>query len=133
MNGATRTARRFPRTTPAPSSTPCGGAFYGPLGSRTVPESQRWFATADRPPHFAQRIGELKSKGAELIVIFGIGGVCHADAELKLFRASRLRLLGWGCMTAGLRRRVRGVVPAVSRVLPGGQGSACRDSATAVL
>ncbi len=52
-------------------------AFYGPLGSRTVPESQRWFATADRLPHYAQRIGELKSKGAELIVIFGIGRVCH--------------------------------------------------------
>ena len=52
-------------------------AFYGPLGSRTVPESQRWFATADRLPHYADRIGELKSKGAELIVIFGIGRVCH--------------------------------------------------------
>ena len=53
------------------------GAFYGPLGTRTVPESQRWFATPDRLPHYAERIGELKSKGAELIVIFGIGRVCH--------------------------------------------------------
>ena len=52
-------------------------AFYGQLGSRTVPESQRWFATADRLPHYSDRIGELKSKGAELIVIFGIGRVCH--------------------------------------------------------
>ena len=52
-------------------------AFYGPLGARTVPESQRWFATADRLPHYAERIGELKAKGAELIVIFGIGRVCH--------------------------------------------------------
>src|SRR6266446_2243154 len=52
-------------------------AFYGPLGSRTVPPSQRWFATADRLPHYAQRIFDLKSQGAELIVIFGIGRVCH--------------------------------------------------------
>jgi glucosamine-6-phosphate deaminase len=52
-------------------------AFYGPLGGRSVPDSQRWFATSDRLPHYAERIGELKSKGAELIVIFGIGRVCH--------------------------------------------------------
>lgn len=52
-------------------------AFYGPLGSQTVPEAQRWFATPDRLPHYAARIGELKAKGAELVVIFGIGRVCH--------------------------------------------------------
>ncbi|MDR3619979.1 MAG: glucosamine-6-phosphate isomerase [Paludisphaera borealis] len=53
------------------------GAFYGALGSLTVPVAQRWFATPDRLPHYAERIGELKAKGAELIVIFGIGRVCH--------------------------------------------------------
>jgi glucosamine-6-phosphate deaminase len=52
-------------------------AFYGPLGRQTVPEANRWFATADRLPRYAERIGELKSKGAELVVIFGIGRVCH--------------------------------------------------------
>ena len=52
-------------------------AFYGPLGALTVPEANRWFATADRLPHYAERIGELKAQGAELIVIFGIGRVCH--------------------------------------------------------
>jgi glucosamine-6-phosphate deaminase len=34
-------------------------AFYGPLGVQTVPEPQRWFATADRLPHYAERSGEL--------------------------------------------------------------------------
>ena len=38
-------------------------AFYGPLGDRTVPESQRWFATPDRLPHYAERIAELKARG----------------------------------------------------------------------
>lgn len=52
-------------------------AFYGPLGPQTVPESQRWFATPDRLPHYAARIAELKAQGAELSVIFGIGRVCH--------------------------------------------------------
>ena len=52
-------------------------AFYGPLGARTVPESQRHFATADRLPTYAEQIAELKAKGAELVVIFGIGRVCH--------------------------------------------------------
>jgi len=52
-------------------------AFYGPLGKLTVPESQRFFATKDRLPTYGQRIGELRSGGAELAVIFGIGRVCH--------------------------------------------------------
>lgn len=52
-------------------------AFYGPLGALTVPEANRWFATADRLPHYASRIAELRSQGAELVVIFGIGRVCH--------------------------------------------------------
>jgi glucosamine-6-phosphate deaminase len=52
-------------------------AFYGPLGPLTVPEPQRWFATAARLPHYAARIAELKAQGAELVVIFGIGRVCH--------------------------------------------------------
>src|SRR4029078_1644581 len=52
-------------------------AFYGPLGSLTIPQSQRWVATPDRLSPFAERIGELKAQGARLAVIFGIGRVCH--------------------------------------------------------
>jgi glucosamine-6-phosphate deaminase len=52
-------------------------AFYGPLSSLTVPTENRWFATPDRLPHYAERIGELKAQGAGLCVIFGIGRVCH--------------------------------------------------------
>jgi glucosamine-6-phosphate deaminase len=52
-------------------------AFYGPLGKRTVPSQQRAFATKDVLPHYAERIGELRSRGAKLGVIFGIGRVCH--------------------------------------------------------
>lgn len=52
-------------------------AFYGPLGSLTVPEDQRHFATTDVLPTYGDRIGELRSQGAKLVVVFGIGRVCH--------------------------------------------------------
>lgn len=52
-------------------------AFYGPLGSLTVPEKQRHFATKDAIGSYGERIGELKSNGAKHCVIFGIGRVCH--------------------------------------------------------
>ena len=52
-------------------------AFYGPLGDLTVPESQRHFATRDALPSYSDRIGELRAGGADLVVLFGIGRVCH--------------------------------------------------------
>lgn len=52
-------------------------AFYGPLGKLTVPTKQRNFATKKSLPNYDQKIGELKSSGAKLVVIFGIGRVCH--------------------------------------------------------
>ncbi len=53
------------------------GAFYGPLGELTVPESQRNFATRDNLPTYADKIGNLRAAGAKLAVLFGIGRVCH--------------------------------------------------------
>src|SRR5580692_3387349 len=52
-------------------------AFYGPLGTGTVPKSQRHFATKSQLPEYAERIGGLRKQGAKLAVIFGIGRVCH--------------------------------------------------------
>lgn len=52
-------------------------AFYGPLGELTVPTAQRNFATTDNLPTYEAKIGELRSKGAKLAVVFGIGRVCH--------------------------------------------------------
>jgi glucosamine-6-phosphate deaminase len=52
-------------------------AFYGPLGKLTVPAKQRNFALKKVLPSYAEKIGELRSKGAKLTVIFGIGRVCH--------------------------------------------------------
>ncbi|MEO1999115.1 MAG: glucosamine-6-phosphate isomerase [Planctomycetaceae bacterium] len=54
-----------------------GDAFYGPLGARTVPTSQRHFATKSVLPTYAERIAELRAAGGHLTVVFGIGRVCH--------------------------------------------------------
>jgi glucosamine-6-phosphate deaminase len=52
-------------------------AFYGPLGRLTVPAAQRHFATRQVLPTYPARIEQLRSEGAELHVVFGIGRVCH--------------------------------------------------------
>ena len=52
-------------------------AFYGPLGDLTVPAEQRHFATKEMLPRYADKIAALKSEGAELITVFGIGRVLH--------------------------------------------------------
>jgi glucosamine-6-phosphate deaminase len=52
-------------------------AFYGPLGTRTVPPKQRHFAIKTELPAYAEQIAALKKQGAELVTIFGIGRVCH--------------------------------------------------------
>lgn len=52
-------------------------AFYNPLGDLTVPETQRNFATKSNLPAYPEKISRLKSEGAKLVTIFGIGRVCH--------------------------------------------------------
>jgi glucosamine-6-phosphate deaminase len=52
-------------------------AFYGPLGNLTVPCEQRFFATRSLLPTYPERIAQLRTGGAELQVIFGIGRVFH--------------------------------------------------------
>ncbi len=52
-------------------------AFYGPLGSQTVPAKQRHFALKTELPGYAEQISDLKKQGARLVTIFGVGRVCH--------------------------------------------------------
>lgn len=52
-------------------------AFYNPLGELTVPINQRNFAVKDNLPTYAQKIKELKEQGAKLILVYGIGRMCH--------------------------------------------------------
>jgi glucosamine-6-phosphate deaminase len=52
-------------------------AFYGPLGSGTVPPRQRHFALKDDLPAYPAQVTDLKKAGAKLVVVYGIGRVCH--------------------------------------------------------
>ncbi len=72
-----RSGATLPSSDPGSFENAMQAAFYGPLGKLTVPPANRWFATADRLPHYAERIAELKRQGADLVVIFGVGRVCH--------------------------------------------------------
>ncbi len=52
-------------------------AFYNPLGELTVPKDHRNFATKDNLPTYPEKIAALKKEGAKLILVYGIGRMCH--------------------------------------------------------
>ena len=52
-------------------------AFFDKLGENTIPASQRNFATKTNLPTYPEKIAALKAEGAKLVVIFGIGRMCH--------------------------------------------------------
>jgi glucosamine-6-phosphate deaminase len=98
--------RTLPADNPGAFQNAMEAAFYGPLGSRSVPLANRWFATSDRLPHFAERIGELKSQGAELVVIFGIGRVCHIAFWEPHFAAEYATVEEWKSQTHRIGARL---------------------------
>ena len=67
----------LPPTNPGAFQYAMEQAWYGPLGKLTIPKKQRNFATKKQLPTFAEKIGELKSRGGKLAVMFGIGRMCH--------------------------------------------------------
>ena len=52
-------------------------ALFEPLGELTVPVSQRNFATKANLPAYPEKIAALKSEGAKLVLVYGIGRMCH--------------------------------------------------------
>lgn len=101
-----RSGATLPSTDPGSFENAMLAAFYGPLGERTVPPANRWFATPDRLPHYAERIAELKSQGAELVVIYGIGRVCHIAFWEPHFAEEFATALEWGGETHRLGARL---------------------------
>ncbi len=51
-------------------------AFFGKL-EQTIPETQRNFATKENLPTYAGKIAALKADGAKLVLVYGIGRMCH--------------------------------------------------------
>ncbi|MBQ8292066.1 MAG: glucosamine-6-phosphate isomerase [Clostridia bacterium] len=52
-------------------------AFYNPLGVLTVPKTHRNFATKENLPTYPEKIASLKKEGAKLVLVYGIGRMCH--------------------------------------------------------
>ncbi len=52
-------------------------ALFNPLGELTVPVAQRNFATKDNLPTYPEKIAALKAEGAKLVLVYGIGRMCH--------------------------------------------------------
>lgn len=52
-------------------------AFFDKLGDLTVPAEQRNFATKTNLPTYPEKIKKLKEEGAKLLLVFGIGRMCH--------------------------------------------------------
>ena len=52
-------------------------ALFLPLGENTVPSDQRHFATRDVLPAYAEKIAALQAEGAKLVLVYGIGRMCH--------------------------------------------------------
>ena len=52
-------------------------AFYNPLGELTVPVSHRNFATKENLPTYPEKMAKLREEGAKLVLVYGIGRMCH--------------------------------------------------------
>ena len=52
-------------------------ALFNPLGELTVPKEQRNFATKVNLPTYPEKIAALKAEGARLVLVYGIGRMCH--------------------------------------------------------
>ncbi len=67
----------LPSESPASFENSMKSAFFNKLGDLTVPENQRNFATKESISSYADKIKKLKSEDAKLVLIFGIGRMCH--------------------------------------------------------
>lgn len=64
-------------TNPASFEYSMKEAFFNKLGDLTVPPCQRNFATKTNLPTYPEKIAALKAEGARLVLVFGIGRMCH--------------------------------------------------------
>jgi len=67
----------LPADDPAAFQNAMCDALFNPLGELTVPENQRNFATKENLPTYPEKIAALKAEGVKLILVYGIGRMCH--------------------------------------------------------
>lgn len=67
----------LPASDPAAFQNAMQNVLFTPLGPLTVPKEQRNFATKENLPTYADKIAALKADGAKLVLVYGIGRMCH--------------------------------------------------------
>lgn len=67
----------LPGNDPAAFQNAMRQALFDPLGALTVPEAQRNFATRENLPTYPEKMAALRAQGAKLVLVFGIGRMCH--------------------------------------------------------
>ena len=85
----------LPSDNPASFEYSMKEAFFNKLGENTVPESQRNFATKDNLPTYPGKIEALKAEGAKLVLVFGIGRMCHIAFWEPTFAADYANAEEW--------------------------------------
>jgi glucosamine-6-phosphate deaminase len=81
-------------------------ALFNPLGSLTVPENQRNFATKVNLPAYAGKIAALKKEGAKLILVYGIGRMCHIAFWEPTFIADYASEKEWASATHRIAAKI---------------------------
>lgn len=74
-------------------------ALYNPLGELTVPVGQRNFATKENLPTYAGKIAALKAEGAKMVLVYGIGRMCHIAFWEPTFAADYKNVDDWKAQT----------------------------------
>jgi len=70
-------------------------ALFEPLGELTVPVNQRNFATKANLPTYPEKIAALKAKGVKLVLVYGIGRMCHIAFWEPTFAADYDNAADW--------------------------------------
>ena len=70
-------------------------ALFNPLGELTVPPAQRNFATPELLPTYPAKIAALKAEGAKLVLVYGIGRMCHIAFWEPTFAAEYASAAEW--------------------------------------
>ena len=74
---ADKDGNTLPSDDPAAFQNAMCQALFNPLGELTVPVEQRNFATKENLPTYPEKIAKLKEEGAKLVLVYGIGRMCH--------------------------------------------------------
>ncbi|MHC4993807.1 MAG: sugar phosphate isomerase family [Planctomycetota bacterium] len=74
---ADKDGNTFPGAKPGGFEHAMTEALFKPLGKYTVPKKQRNFATKKNLPTYPGKIADLKTNGARLVTVYGIGRACH--------------------------------------------------------